>query len=188
MTDTEPDVAPKNVIQAIAAVIADEPATAPAPVASEKAPVLTANGAATSDTARLKWTDGKPDAGETISVYVVQQKVVGSTWSTVTESPAAASPLSVGGLTANTAYLFHVRAEYASGADGPWSGELAVKTADRVLLRTEQRDLMGADGHVWTFTEGAEPLLERINPLSPPSAKALFMARFDELTIGWAPF
>lgn len=64
----------------------------------------------------------------------------------------------------------------------------AVKTADRVLLRTEQRDLMGADGHAWSFTKGTEPLPERINPLSPTAAKALFMARFDELTMGWAPF
>lgn len=53
-----------------------------------------------------------------------------------------------------------------------------VKDADRVLLRTEQRDLMGADDHEWTFTAGAQPLPKRIEPLPPREAEALFLARF----------
>lgn len=56
-----------------------------------------------------------------------------------------------------------------------------VKDADRVLLRTEQRDLMGADGHCWAFTEGAEPLPERITPMGPAEAKAAFLARYATL-------
>lgn len=56
-----------------------------------------------------------------------------------------------------------------------------VKAADRVLLRTEQRDLMGADGHRWFFTAGADPMAERIEPLSPIEAKRLFLDRYDAL-------
>lgn len=56
-----------------------------------------------------------------------------------------------------------------------------VKAADRVLLRTEQRDLMHADGHVWSLTEDAEPLPDRIVPLPPAEAKAQFLSRFQEL-------
>lgn len=53
-----------------------------------------------------------------------------------------------------------------------------VKEADRILLRTEQRDLMGADGHCWQFTDGARPLEERIEPLLPVEAKRLFLTRY----------
>lgn len=56
-----------------------------------------------------------------------------------------------------------------------------VKDADRVLLRTEQRDLMGADGHEWTFTAGIEPLAERIYPELPRMAKTLFLTRYAEI-------
>ena len=47
----------------------------------------------------------------------------------------------------------------------------SVKVADRVLLRTEQRDLMGADDHPWADTAGVELLPERIEPLPPSAAK-----------------
>ena len=56
-----------------------------------------------------------------------------------------------------------------------------VKDADRVLLRTEQRDLMGADGHQWSFTDGTAPLDERIEPLPPSEAKWLFLTRYASL-------
>ena len=57
----------------------------------------------------------------------------------------------------------------------------SVKAADRVLLRTEQRDLMHADGHCWTFTGGAEPLQDRIQPLPPRQARDAFLARYAAL-------
>ena len=57
----------------------------------------------------------------------------------------------------------------------------SVKLADRVLLRTEQRDLMHADGHCWTFTGGAEPLPERIQPMPPRQARDAFLARYAAL-------
>lgn len=104
--------------------------TTSAPDGAEAAPVIAANGAATATAARLKWSDARAGAGETIATYVVQYRVAGSTWGTAAGSPAAASPLTVGGLEANTGYEFRVRAEYASGADGPWSGVLAVRTAE----------------------------------------------------------
>ena len=56
-----------------------------------------------------------------------------------------------------------------------------VKDADRVLLRTEQRDLMGADGHQWSFTADTKPMLECIAPLPPGEAKHLFLARYAAL-------
>lgn len=56
-----------------------------------------------------------------------------------------------------------------------------VKDADRVLLRTEQRDLTRADGHQWSWTEGMEPLAERIEPMPPAEAKRMFLARYAEL-------
>lgn len=62
----------------------------------------------------------------------------------------------------------------------------SVKTADRVLLRTEQRDLMGADSHKWVFTEGFEPLPERIKPMPPIEARGLFLRRYFELKGGAA--
>lgn len=56
-----------------------------------------------------------------------------------------------------------------------------VKRADMVLLRTEQRDLMGANGHRWVYTEGLQPLEEVIEPVGPYEAYVLFMERFLEL-------
>lgn len=57
-----------------------------------------------------------------------------------------------------------------------------VKAADRRLLRTEQRDLMGAEWDVWTLTVGVKPLLSTIEPLAPIRAWALFRDRYDYLT------
>jgi hypothetical protein len=57
----------------------------------------------------------------------------------------------------------------------------SVKAADRVLLRTEQRDLMGANGHVWTYTADIQPLPERIHPWPAPAARQIFLDRFREL-------
>lgn len=68
-----------------------------------------------------------------------------------------------------------------SDLSAPESSAIRIKDADRVLLRTEQRDLMGADGHAWTFTAGTEPLAERIEPLPAAAANRLFLARYAAL-------
>ena len=59
---------------------------------------------------------------------------------------------------------------------------VCVKEADRVMLRTEQRDLMAADRDVWTFTEGAQPLAGRITPQPPRAARVQFLERYSVLT------
>lgn len=66
------------------------------------------------------------------------------------------------------------------GLDGLMPPE--VKHADLVALRTEQRDLMGADTHLWTPTEGLEPHPERISPLIPQMARRAFLHRYLSLT------
>lgn len=57
-----------------------------------------------------------------------------------------------------------------------------VKEADRILLLTEQRDLMRAEGQQWSDTEGCDPLPERINPLGPIASEHLFLTRFAHLS------
>lgn len=54
-----------------------------------------------------------------------------------------------------------------------------VHAADAVLLRTEQRDLMGPQTKPWECQ--ATPLPERIEPWSPRRAEQRFLNRFYEL-------
>jgi len=56
-----------------------------------------------------------------------------------------------------------------------------VKKADRILLRTEQRDLTEANSHQWSWTDGVEPLVEQIVPLRPQEAKRKFLDRYATL-------
>lgn len=56
-----------------------------------------------------------------------------------------------------------------------------VRTADRILLATEKRDLMAHDPWVWPILEGVEPLSEQIVPWSPEVSMERFLQRFAEL-------
>ncbi|MDA8150398.1 MAG: HD family hydrolase, partial [Nitrospiraceae bacterium] len=56
-----------------------------------------------------------------------------------------------------------------------------VRTADRILLATEKRDLMAHDPWAWPILEGVEPLSEQIVPWSPEVSMEKFLQRFAEL-------
>ena len=60
-----------------------------------------------------------------------------------------------------------------------WPMPEAVRAADDVLLTTEARDLMAPPPEPWGLA--AEPLTERIVPLSPEEAERAFLDRYDEL-------
>jgi hypothetical protein len=57
----------------------------------------------------------------------------------------------------------------------------SVKHADLVLLGTEKRDLMPDYQDQWDCTAGLELLPVVIKPVSPETARAMFLARFAEL-------
>lgn len=52
----------------------------------------------------------------------------------------------------------------------------AIKRADLVALATEKRDLMPNSTEAWSYLAGIAPLPDPIVPLSPPEAKAAFLA------------
>ena len=64
----------------------------------------------------------------------------------------------------------------------PWPEPESVKRADLVMLRTEQRDLMGDPPADWeSAVRDAIPLANKIIPVSPKRAKEMFLARFNFL-------
>lgn len=65
------------------------------------------------------------------------------------------------------------------GLPFPW--DLEIKHADLRLLRTEQRDLTSGSGDNWNGLDEWQPLEERIDPLPPEAAAALFLARYEAL-------
>lgn len=56
-----------------------------------------------------------------------------------------------------------------------------VKRADIIALATERRDLLPRDGRVWQVLENVVPRFERIEPLTPAAAEALFLSRYREI-------
>lgn len=56
----------------------------------------------------------------------------------------------------------------------------SIKTADIVLLATEQRDIMN-NNDLWTWTGKVEPLDEVIVPMAAGVAKAYFMNRYKQI-------
>ena len=57
-----------------------------------------------------------------------------------------------------------------------------VKHADRVALRTEQRDVMHKEGGLWTSLEGIEaPTWLTVKPWTPDEARRRFLKRYDWL-------
>lgn len=58
----------------------------------------------------------------------------------------------------------------------------SVKAADLVMLATEKRDLMPADGHTWECTGGHQPLELQIVPMPSRLAFETFLRRYSKLT------
>ena len=56
-----------------------------------------------------------------------------------------------------------------------------VKRADIIALATERRDLLPRDGSVWRVLENVVPCFERVEPLDPEAAEALFLSRYREI-------
>lgn len=56
-----------------------------------------------------------------------------------------------------------------------------IKEADRILLRTELRDLFGRSDPNCPYSAGISPLNGKIEPISGPEARVLFLQRYHEL-------
>lgn len=65
--------------------------------------------------------------------------------------------------------------------DLPTEMPASVKYADRVLLATEQRDLMPEHGDIWPILEGIQALPTKIKPWSPSLARTNFLVVFEAL-------
>lgn len=57
----------------------------------------------------------------------------------------------------------------------------SVKRADRIMLATEQRDLMPAHDDEWEILAHVEPLAAVLEPLPARAARAAFIERFRQL-------
>lgn len=66
---------------------------------------------------------------------------------------------------------------------GVYSLPQSVKTADRILLATELRDLMPAHDDVWPVIADVVPLVARIIPLDPDAAMVAFLNRYEEIRL-----
>jgi hypothetical protein len=76
---------------------------------------------------------------------------------------------------------YALRGPLARRFELPYTIPDSVKHADKVLLMTEKRDLLGSP-HVWEDSATAPaPLERRIRPWSPILARHLFLARYVEL-------
>ncbi len=62
-----------------------------------------------------------------------------------------------------------------------------VKTADIIMLATEQRDLMPAHDDEWSLIADVMPLPARIVPVTSISAMGMFIARYCELSAAQEP-
>ncbi len=63
----------------------------------------------------------------------------------------------------------------------PFPLPACVKQADLLMLRWEQRDVMGAEADVWEAVADVVPPSWRIVPHCPDTAREMFLARYQEL-------
>lgn len=59
----------------------------------------------------------------------------------------------------------------------------SVKTADRILLATELRDLMPAHDDVWPIIADVEPMIDVIKPMSAAEARVAFLDRYEAVRL-----
>lgn len=57
----------------------------------------------------------------------------------------------------------------------------SIKVADRILLATEQRDLMAKHDDTWELIEGVIPLERKIRPWDQGLAQRIFLTRYRQL-------
>jgi len=65
----------------------------------------------------------------------------------------------------------------------PYPMNPCIKVADRILLATEQRDLMAKlRDDEWASIHGVKPMVQRIHPMEHREAATLWLNRYRELT------
>ncbi len=102
----------------------------PPAVAVPAAPVLTAT-ALSSSSIDLNWTDPTP-LPNTATGYSIE-RLIGSTWTVVSTSPAGATQFAVGGLTLQTTYQFRIRGFNGLG-NSAYSNTAAATTTSQVAV------------------------------------------------------
>lgn len=127
-------------------------------------------------------------AGQTVSFYSVAQHSVLASY-LVPEEDALAALLH----DASEAFIGDIPPDYRAIEKRVERAVLArfglpavlpasVKLADRILLATEQRDLMPPHDDEWALLAGIKPMAGKIIPVEPTKAKMLFLERWEVLT------
>lgn len=103
----------------------------------------------------LSWTAPASSVGSAISNYLLEYKIRGGEWTSVSRGSSTSTSATISGLTANSIYSFRVRAVNASGS-GAWSDVRAVFTAPGMIsfLDASEPSSYSGSGTTWTDLTG----------------------------------